>query len=55
MSRQRFYVSIQHKPKNQTSSLWLLWLPNFRQQADAVFTVSSGTLEKIQFILLILS
>jgi hypothetical protein len=30
-------------------------LPTFRQQADAIFTVSSGNREKIQYILLILS
>jgi len=32
-----------------------MWAPNFRRQADFVFTVSTGNREKIQFILLILS
>jgi len=38
-----------------TSPISLIWLPNFRRQADAIFRASSGSREKIQFILLILS
>jgi hypothetical protein len=32
-----------------------MWLPNFRRQADAIFTVSPINRDKILFILLILS
>jgi hypothetical protein len=44
------------KPKKSLEALISqFWPPNFRRKADAIFLVSSGNHEKIQFILLILS
>jgi len=42
-------------PKSLEALISQFWPPNFRRKAVAIFLVSSGNHEKIQFILLILS
>ena len=41
--------------KSLETQISQFWPPNYRRKADAIFLVSSGNHEKIQFILLILS
>jgi len=41
--------------KSLEALIMKFWPPIFRRKADAIFLVSSGNHEKIQFILLILS